>query len=529
MCERTIAEYEEELCPTKEEKERQQQKHQVVLHRTDIHQLIEHQEEYLPHLQGDSFTHPHSLFFKEEEEGECPVGQEEADLSKFPLTVVSVKTEEHEDKPPESSQLHHSPNVCEKQLLPEKQECSYRMVKEDPSKKKTRCHGPFGVFFSSLTQTLPCKKEEEDSLTPHIKEEEVEYNISQEGEPLKGLVEFPVIGVPVKSEGDEVKGESEEKREAEPPSSSSTQHMTTEADGDHCGGSQADKFLAPLSDSEDTTSHSPDTDDEDSKDDKTCHTDNTHLKCSLCDKFFHSRSYLKIHMRTHTGDKPFSCSECGKCFTNSQSLKIHMRTHTGEKPFSCSDCGKCFTVSQSLKVHMRIHTGEKPFSCSFCGKGFTQKNVLNEHMPIHTGEKHFTCSICGKSFTHSQSLKKHTMLHTGEKPFICSICGSSFMRKEYLKVHMRTHTGEKPFSCSVCGKGFAERQHLKKHTRTHTGEKSHSCSICNRSFCERSTLRAHMRTHTGEKEFSCSVCGERFSYKKQCKKHKCAGENSSSK
>ncbi|XP_061747006.1 uncharacterized protein LOC133545428 isoform X3 [Nerophis ophidion] len=125
MCERTIAKYEGEFCPTKEEKERQQQKHQVVLHRTDIHQLIEHQEECLPHLQGDSLTlkdpqpshfkgekeDPQTPYFKEEEEGECPVGQEEADLSKFPLTVVSVKTEEHEDKPPESSQLHHSPTV----------------------------------------------------------------------------------------------------------------------------------------------------------------------------------------------------------------------------------------------------------------------------------------------------------------------------------------------------------------------------------------------------------------------------------
>ncbi|XP_061742675.1 uncharacterized protein LOC133542495 isoform X2 [Nerophis ophidion] len=111
MCERTIAEYEEELCPTKEEKERQHQKHQVVLHRTDIHQLIGHQEECLPHLQGDSFTleYPQPSHFKK---GECPVGQEEADLSKFPLTVVSVKTEEHEDKPPESSQLHHSPSLC---------------------------------------------------------------------------------------------------------------------------------------------------------------------------------------------------------------------------------------------------------------------------------------------------------------------------------------------------------------------------------------------------------------------------------
>nr|XP_061779362.1 uncharacterized protein LOC133570684 [Nerophis lumbriciformis] len=135
------------------------------------------------------------------------------------------------------------------------------------------------------------KEEEEDPLTPHIKEEEEEHSISQQGEHLEGLEEvdvtkMPVTGVPVKSEDDEVKGESEEKREAEPPSSSSTQHMTTEADGDHCGGSQADKILAPLSDSEDTTSHSPDTDDEDSKDDKTCHTDNTHFTCSLCDKTF---------------------------------------------------------------------------------------------------------------------------------------------------------------------------------------------------------------------------------------------------
>nr|XP_061827822.1 uncharacterized protein LOC133613919 isoform X9 [Nerophis lumbriciformis] len=337
MCERTIAEYEEELCPTKEEKERQHEKHQVVLHTTDIHQLIGHQEECLPHLQGNSFTSedpqpshfkghdgdPQPPYFKEEEEGECVVGQEEDDVSKFPLTVVSVKTEEHEDKAPESSQLHHSPNVqqplhikkeeddpqpthikeeaedphmkeeeeeecvvgqeeddvskfpltvvsvkteehedkapessqlhhspnvCEEQLLPEKQESSFRMLKEYPPKRKTRHHGPSGFSFSSLTQTLSCKKEEEDSLTPHIKEEEAEQSISQEGDHIEGLVEFPVTGVPVKSEDDEVKGESEEKREAEPPSSSSTQHMTTEADGDHCGGSQADKILAPLSD-----------------------------------------------------------------------------------------------------------------------------------------------------------------------------------------------------------------------------------------------------------------------------------------
>ncbi|XP_061748980.1 uncharacterized protein LOC133547175 isoform X2 [Nerophis ophidion] len=81
-------------------------------------------QEERPLQQQEDPQPPHIKEEEEEvwmsQEGECPVGQEEADVSKFPLTVVYVKTEEHEDKPPESSQLHHSPNVCGEQRLPEK-------------------------------------------------------------------------------------------------------------------------------------------------------------------------------------------------------------------------------------------------------------------------------------------------------------------------------------------------------------------------------------------------------------------------
>ncbi|XP_054644029.1 zinc finger protein 1 homolog isoform X2 [Dunckerocampus dactyliophorus] len=443
--------HEEELSLTREEKERLRQqledvcKTQVVLHVEDIQKLIGPQEECAggftweqeepqPPSIKEEEEEPEPTFIKEEEEEPQPtfVKEEEEELSitqegesllgsRSPLTGVSVKTEDHEDKPPESSQLHHSP--------------------------------------------------------------------------------------------------SEEKREAEPSSSSSTQHMTTEADGDHCGGSQADNLLAPLSDSDDTTSHSPEDEDRDynqeslSSDtdcegDMTTHTDDKHsecskkktvkhFNCSVCYKRFSYKSKLIRHMRTHTGDKPFSCLDCCKRFTHKVNMLSHMRTHTGEKPFSCLDCGKRFTHKVNMLSHMRIHTGEKRFSCSDCGKCFTHKVSMVSHMRTHTGEKPFSCSECGKSFAHKVSMVSHMRTHTGEKPFNCSECGKSFSHKVSMVSHMRTHTGEKPFSCSECGKSFSHKVSMVSHMRTHKGEKPSSCSHCWKSFTLKGTLASHMRTHTG--------------------------------
>ncbi|XP_061525838.1 gastrula zinc finger protein XlCGF48.2-like isoform X3 [Phycodurus eques] len=159
------------------------------------------------------------------------------------------------------------------------------------------------------------KKEEEEAY-PYIKQEEEEEDITK----------FPSTGVHLKSEDE---GQSEESRGVEPPSSSSSQHMTTEGCGDHCGGSQADGLLPPLSDS-DSMSHSPHTDDDkQSEGDMTCHADNKQWKCSQCGKTFANKSILKQHVRTHTGGKPFSCSVCGQRFTWKGNLKRHTRTHTG--------------------------------------------------------------------------------------------------------------------------------------------------------------------------------------------------------
>ncbi|XP_061562503.1 gastrula zinc finger protein XlCGF17.1-like [Phycodurus eques] len=317
-------------------------------------------------------------------------------------------------------------DVSEESIHPEQQEWRSKGERHQPKPTHVKEAEPLVV------------EEEKRPETPNIKKEEAEIPVT----------------VIVKSEDDE------------------------EGNGDHFGGSQGDGLLAPLSESDDITAHSSNTDnDKRSKGDRTCHTG-------------------KKHMRMLIAEKPFDCSVCGIRFLHKTHLSKHAITHIREKPFSCSVCGKGFTRKAHLKGHIRTHTGEKPFACSVCNLSFSERSGLVQHTRTHTGEKPYSCSVCDKRFTQIAALISHRRTHTGEKQFSCSICGKRFSQRCNLTTHMRTHTGEKQFSCSVCGKRFSQR--------------------CN--------LTTHARTHTGEKPFSCSVCDKIFSQKYQVKKHKCAGE-----
>ncbi|XP_061562282.1 zinc finger protein 501-like isoform X3 [Phycodurus eques] len=339
---RTIAEYEEELCRTKEENERQRQlldavfKPQVAFHHTDISE-----EELHPEHQGWSFSmeqqqrEPPNI--KEEEPLYIKEEKEQADIANVTVTDAIANIENDEDNA-HWSQLHPS--------------------------------------------------------------------------------------------------QSDENRGEKPPSGCSSQHATTKHDRDHRGGSQEDSLLAPLSDSNNTESHSPDTDDDKhSKGVRTCPADNTHFKCSQCDKSFINTATLKRHMMIHKGEKTFNCSFCGKRFNQKVHLIKHTRTHTGEKPFSCTVCGMRLSQKEYLKVHMRTHTGEKPFPCSVCGKKFSQKAFLKVHTRTHTGEKPFSCLVCNKSFSAYSTCTRHQRTHTGDKVFSCSVCDKKFTRKDNLNKH----------------------------------------------------------------------------------------------
>ncbi|XP_061741734.1 zinc finger protein 771-like isoform X2 [Nerophis ophidion] len=406
------------------------------------------QGEAPPRLRAGSSTtrqeDPQSPHVKNEEDGHRST-QGEAELSKFPLTVVSGKTVDRGDKAPESSQRHHSPRDC-----------------------------PTRSLEGSTTLKPP------EPQPPNLKEEEDEVWITQVGPCLLGqekadLTKFPLTVVSVKTEdhGDKPPessqlhhSPSEENRAVEPSRRKSNQHMTTEAGEDHCGGSQADKLLAPLSDSEDTTSHSPEDEDRDDtqeplssdadcEGDARTQTDDEHSKCakkrtrkkrlicSVCAKRFSFKCELTQHMKTHTGEKPFSCLVCGDKFAQRPTLTRHMRTHSGEKPFSCSVCADKFALRSTLSAHMRTHTGEKPFSCSICGERFTQKGTIAVHMRRHTGTKPYSCTVCGKSFSQKGSIALHMRTHTGEKTlYLFNLWYKILQQLKHAVTHENTHVRE---------------------------------------------------------------------------------------
>ncbi|XP_054628544.1 protein IWS1 homolog isoform X2 [Dunckerocampus dactyliophorus] len=261
-----MASGEEEVSRAREKNERQQQPElcttYIVLHAQDVRQPIGRREESPPQPLGGAPTwrreDPQPPHIKGEDEELCITHEglqrrEEADLSKLPLTGVSVKTEEHDDKPdawqlidPQEEHPHQS------------QSGSSTLKQEDP-------------------QPPHIKKEEEEPQSHNMKEEEEELWVTREGERFLGreeadLANLPLTVITVKTEDREDQppessqlhhSPSEENTGAEPPSSSSPQRMTTEADGDHCGGSPARSLLAPLSDSDDITSHSPEDEDGD--------------------------------------------------------------------------------------------------------------------------------------------------------------------------------------------------------------------------------------------------------------------------
>ncbi|XP_038571840.1 zinc finger protein 2-like [Micropterus salmoides] len=557
LFERTIAEYEEELCGQRKLLDAVF-KPEVRLHRADVQLLLVTKEEVPP------------------EQQECRPRLDQEDPS-------------------------------EPQHI--KEEWSSSLDQEDPSEPQHIKE----EWSSSLDQEDPPEP-------PHIKKEQEERLISQEGgEQLQRLgeanfIKFTFTPVPVKSKLDEEKPQSSQLHQR------LTEQMETEADGENCGGpeparnSDADGHLQPAT--HDKMSHSSETETDESdweetrepesgsnplqnsevpvSDQEFCTGKTSSSSSEFATSFGHEGCLQEHSGLEKTGEEPLS-SVCGK----GSVLTKHLTGHTGEKPFSCSVCKRNFKNRSSLSKHMRTHTGEKPFSCSVCGNRFTQKSDVRRHSTVHTDARLPSLS---KEDVPSEQQERSPSLDQEDPPdpphikeeqeeLWTSQEGEKLEGLEEEEITMFTFTPvpvkseeddeEKPQSSQLhqrlteqmetkaneedcggpeparnsdpdghlqpatddetsdsepetdgscdweearepqsgsnsmqnneeCATSFGPKECLQEHNGAQTGEKPRSCSVCDKRFFGKDSFRTHMRLHSKEKCFHCSVCKTSF-------------------
>ncbi|XP_051018046.1 transcription factor IIIA [Acomys russatus] len=146
------------------------------------------------------------------------------------------------------------------------------------------------------------------------------------------------------------------------------------------------------------------------------HTSEPLFRCTHegCGKHFASPSRLKRHAKVHEGYLcQRGCSFVGKTWT--ELLKHTREAH--KEQVACTVCQKTFKRRDYLKQHMKTHAPQRDVYCcprEGCGRTYTTVFNLHSHiLSFHEEQRPFACEHagCGKTFAMKQSLWRHSVVH----------------------------------------------------------------------------------------------------------------------
>uniref|UniRef100_A0A672ZGI0 C2H2-type domain-containing protein n=1 Tax=Sphaeramia orbicularis TaxID=375764 RepID=A0A672ZGI0_9TELE len=296
LFERTIAEYEEELCRTKEENQRQRQildcvwNPTVLIHRADVQQLLVVTEEVPPEQQewnpivDQEEPEPEPPHIKEEQE-ELWTSQE----SKLP-TNSSTEQMETETDGDDGGGSEPDMNLVHMESLLEEHMDSYtgqKLVGSSECEKLYDC--------SVCSKAFCWKSHLEIHMTSHTGEKRFKCSLCLKCFRQKGNLK---------------------------------RHMRVHTGEKPFNCSVCQKRFTCNST---LTGH------------MLTHTGEKPFSCSECGKRFTWKRVLK---------------QCGKRFSQKTGLERHIMLHTGERPFSCVVYQTSFTRKQHVQNHMKIHTNK---------------------------------------------------------------------------------------------------------------------------------------------------------------------------
>ncbi|CAL8266192.1 unnamed protein product [Lota lota] len=282
------------------------------------------------------------------------------------------------------------------------------------------------------------------------------------------------------------------------------------------------------------------------------------LQCPTCDRFFTSKSKLRVHMLREAGQKVHRCNRCDYSAVERNAVRRHLSNVHGDDvggvevaggdpptanvpTYPCPTCGHTFQQSRSLKAHMKTHNVPPdrralpcfhegcPFQGSLrkellrhareahgiaavecrhhaCNAIFANERDMEDHRRAHLA---YHCTQCDFSCSNKSVFLQHRRQgHAGEEELRCEFCAFVTFNPVEFQQHVgHLHASEKIHRCPQCSYGTAHKRGLNRHMLMHSGEKPHKCNVCDFRCRDESYLTKHMLTHSDDKNFMCSECG----------------------